>query len=69
MKRLTILLPLAVLAALLCGFVAARVARARQSLPSFTPARPPQLPELVAPLGDARLAGRVLDPDGKGLAG
>jgi len=68
-KRLTVFLPLAVLAALLCGFVAARVARARQSLPSFTPARPPQLPELVAPLGDARLAGRVLDPDGKGLAG
>lgn len=69
MKRLTILLPLAVLAALLCGFVAARVARARESLPSFTPSRPPELPELVAPLGDARLAGRVLDPDGQGLAG
>jgi hypothetical protein len=61
-------LPLAVLAALLCGFVAARVARARQSLPSFAPASPPTLGELAAPLGDARLAGRVLDPDGTGLA-
>ncbi len=68
MRRLTIFLSLAVLAASLCGFLAARVARARQTLPSFTPSRPPDLPELVAPLGDVRLAGRVLDPDGKGLA-
>ncbi|MBM3987644.1 MAG: carboxypeptidase regulatory-like domain-containing protein [Planctomycetes bacterium] len=68
MKRLTMLLPLAVFAALVCGFLAARVARARQTLPWFAPAQPPQLGELNAPFGDARIAGRVLDPDGAGLA-
>ncbi len=68
MKRLVVLLPIVVFTALFAGWIVARVKRAQSTLPSFAPARAPDLEPLMAPLGNARLAGRVVDPDGQGLA-
>lgn len=69
MKRLTLLLPIAVFGAVLCGWIAARVGRAGRALPSFAPTQPAQFAELAPPLGDAALRGRVVDVDGQPLPG
>jgi hypothetical protein len=68
MKRLTILLPLTVLAALVFGFVRARLAAAERSLPAFAPTWPQQFAELSAPLGVRELRGHVVDIDGVPVA-
>jgi hypothetical protein len=65
MKRLTVVLPILVLAGLLMGFLAERWGGPGGELPSFTPAQPPRFDSLVAPGGRAALGGRVLAPSGE----
>ncbi len=65
MKRLTVLLPILVLAGLLIGFAAERLGGPGASLPSFTPSQPPDFERLEATGGLAVLQGRVVAATGE----
>lgn len=69
MKRFTVVFPIVVLALFVYAFTAARFGRPARAIPTFTPTRPPQFVELSAPRGEAVLRGRVVDLDGRGVAG
>ena len=64
MKRLTTLLPIAVLIAILAGLASDRWSAPDSGLPSFTRTQPPQFDPFVAPEGPLVLRGRVLDTAG-----
>ena len=64
MRKLTLILPIVVAAALAAGWARARLGAQAEGLPSFTPARPPSFEPLAPPLGDTGLEGRVLNPAG-----
>jgi hypothetical protein len=64
MKRFTVLLPVAVLIAILAGLASDHWGAPDAELPSFTPAQPPQFDPFMAPKGSLELRGRVVDPSG-----
>jgi hypothetical protein len=68
-KRLLTLAPIALAALFLGALVLPWLAAPERPLPSFTPARPPQLGALQPPLGSASLSGRVVDIDGRAVSG
>ena len=68
MRRLPILFTLAVGLGIAFGWANARFGAPPSELPSFTPTNPPTFEPLAPPLGDERLAGRVLSAAGEPLA-
>lgn len=67
MKRFTLILPILVGLCILGGLLFER-RRAADELPSFTRASPPAFSALMAPSGDAVLAGQLVGPGGEGVA-